>query len=58
MTPIMSSISLRKHPNFKNIDKNVQNADTIYNQIGYAIDNQQYFEKNINLMGSYPLLEE
>ena len=35
--------NFQTHPNFKSIYKNVQNADTINNQVGDAIINQKYF---------------
>ena len=42
---VMIRCDLKTHPNFKSVDENIRNADAIYNQVGWAIDNQQYFQK-------------
>ena len=40
-----SNSILQTSPNFKSVDENVHNIDTIKDIVGYAIDNQKYFEK-------------
>ena len=41
----MIRCDLKTHPNFKSVDENIRTADAMYNHVGWAIDNQQYFQK-------------
>ena len=40
---------MKTHPNFKSLDENVQNADKMYDYIGYVIRNQQDLKKKVSV---------
>ena len=44
----MTNINLQTHPNFKSLDPNIQTADVMAHEVGYAIRRQRKITKLIN----------